>query len=570
MKMILWRKIGLAGLLVAGGLGFAHLTASAQADAATPVQLEAPTGGETNATAVELPVVEQSGEDMAPEISARQERRDAFRNSFDRQVTGQRRNAVVTFGKSAELKAAQTAEAVVAIGGAATAHGKVRDAVVAIGGDVTIDGAEVGDAVVAVLGNVKVAPGSIVHGEVVAVGGKVEVADGATVEGQIQEVDFGAFGLPTLDWLKQWLLQCVFKLRPLAIAPGLGWVWMLAGVYFLFYLLVAVALPRPVEVCLAEITRRPATTFFLGLLTKMLLPLIFVILMATGVGVVVIPFLAAALFFGALIGKVAFLEYLGQSLGRAFGKGTLIRPVVAFLIGSLILVLLYLVPILGLITLAITALWGLGAAVTAAFGSLRREIPERSGTPPPPMAGSAGTATAAGSAAFATGASSMAVNATGEPAIPSSADAGSPPVPPAAPPAASPVASEALSFPRASFWERLGAAFLDVILASILASLVGGPPQGFLVMLAYFAGMWAWKGTTVGGVVLNLKVVRLDDRPVTFAVALVRGLAAAFSVIVLFLGFLWMIWDKEKQTWHDKIAGTVVIRLPRGMPLVCL
>jgi uncharacterized RDD family membrane protein YckC len=45
---------------------------------------------------------------------------------------------------------------------------------------------------------------------------------------------------------------------------------------------------------------------------------------------------------------------------------------------------------------------------------------------------------------------------------------------------------------------------------------------------------------------------------------------AAFSIIVLFLGFLWMIWDQEKQTWHDKIAGTIVIRLPRGTPLVCL
>ena len=131
-------------------------------------------------------------------------------------------------------------------------------------------------------------------------------------------------------------------------------------------------------------------------------------------------------------------------------------------------------------------------------------------------------------------------------------------------------ASEALNFPRASFWERLGAAFLDVIIVSILGALVGGPPLGFLVALAYFAGMWAWKGTTVGGVVLNLKVVRLDDKPVTFTVALVRGLASALSVIVLFLGFLWMIWDQEKQTWHDKIAGTVVIRLPRGMPLVCL
>ena len=116
--------------------------------------------------------------------------------------------------------------------------------------------------------------------------------------------------------------------------------------------------------------------------------------------------------------------------------------------------------------------------------------------------------------------------------------------------------------------ERMGAGFLDVVLVSILSGWTG--PFGFLVALAYFAGMWAWKATTVGGIVLNLKVVRLDDQRVTLAVGLVRALAAAFSVVVLFLGFLWIAWDKDKQAWHDKIAGTVVVRLPRAMPLVCL
>jgi uncharacterized RDD family membrane protein YckC len=129
---------------------------------------------------------------------------------------------------------------------------------------------------------------------------------------------------------------------------------------------------------------------------------------------------------------------------------------------------------------------------------------------------------------------------------------------------------EALAFPRASFWERMGAAFLDVVIVGILGGLVGGPPLGFLVALAYFAGMWAWKGTTVGGVILGLKVVRLDGGPVTFPVALVRGLGAALSVVVLFLGFFWIAWDPDKQGWHDRIAGTVVIRLPRGTPLVML
>jgi uncharacterized RDD family membrane protein YckC len=39
---------------------------------------------------------------------------------------------------------------------------------------------------------------------------------------------------------------------------------------------------------------------------------------------------------------------------------------------------------------------------------------------------------------------------------------------------------------------------------------------------------------------------------------------------VFFVGFLWIILDRDKQTWHDKIAGTVVVRSPRAMSLVCL
>jgi uncharacterized RDD family membrane protein YckC len=123
-------------------------------------------------------------------------------------------------------------------------------------------------------------------------------------------------------------------------------------------------------------------------------------------------------------------------------------------------------------------------------------------------------------------------------------------------------------YPRASFWERLGAAVLDVILVGILCAVLH--PIAPVVALIYFAALWAWKGTTIGGIVVGLKVVRADGKPLTFPIALVRSLAAAFSVIVLFLGFIWIAWDREKQGWHDRIAGTVVLKLPRGTPLLCL
>ncbi len=90
---------------------------------------------------------------------------------------------IVLFGQNAELKANETAEAVVVIGGSATIHGHVRDAVVVIGGDLEVDG-EVGDAAVAIFGNVHVKPGGTIHQDAVAVMGTVSAAPGVKIGGE--------------------------------------------------------------------------------------------------------------------------------------------------------------------------------------------------------------------------------------------------------------------------------------------------------------------------------------------------------------------------------------------------
>jgi len=558
-----YRKLnGLALLAVVSGVWLGLGSGLAQDEAVV----------ETNAAAVVVEA-EPAANDSAtspPESDGekrwreRRERRNQFLNSFSEHRGSRHREAVVVFGKDVVLKTNETTEAVVVIFGSATVQGKVQDAVVAIGGDVKTEGAEVGDAVVAVMGSVKIGDGSKIHGDVVSVGGGIDVADDATVEGEVQPVDFEGMGLPKLDWLKGWLIHCVFKLRPLA--PQVGWVWGVAGAFFLFYLLVAVALPRPVQACVDEMTRRPATTFFMGLLTKLLLPIVLLVLVATGIGVLVVPFLLAALFFGALVGKVAFLEYLGRSIGRIFGTDALARPVLALLVGSALIALLYMVPILGLIVFAVSALWGLGVAVTVGFGSLRREAPARPATAP--------TAPGAFPAPMQPQPAPMNFGAPGSSPGEAAPLPGTESLPfmsvPLGGTAATgqPVVGEAWTLPRASFWERTGAAFLDMVLVCILGAIVNGPPLALLVWLAYFAGMWAWKGTTIGGIVVNLKVVRLDDQPITLLVAIVRGLAAAFSASVCFLGLFWIAWDKDRQGWHDKIAGTVVVRVPRGRSLV--
>src|SRR5213594_1636480 len=126
--------------------------------------------------------------------------------------------------------------------------------------------------------------------------------------------------------------------------------------------------------------------------------------------------------------------------------------------------------------------------------------------------------------------------------------------------------AEFISMPRAGFWLRTCATVLDVLLFVFVLILTG--PKALLLWLIYHVAMWAWKGTTVGGIVVGIKLVRVDGRPVDLGVALVRAAASIFSVLILGLGFFWAGWDRDKQSWHDKIAGTVMIQAPKGIPLL--
>src|SRR5207247_7813580 len=127
----------------------------------------------------------------------------------------------------------------------------------------------------------------------------------------------------------------------------------------LLYLQSDSAIPSPICACVEELNRRPATTFLMVILIKLLLPVFLFILAVTIIGAVVVPFVLAALFLGFLIGKVAIMEALGFQIGRQFGSEAFQKPVAAFLLGAIIITLLYLVPILGLVTFGVTSVWGL-------------------------------------------------------------------------------------------------------------------------------------------------------------------------------------------------------------------
>jgi uncharacterized RDD family membrane protein YckC len=124
------------------------------------------------------------------------------------------------------------------------------------------------------------------------------------------------------------------------------------------------------------------------------------------------------------------------------------------------------------------------------------------------------------------------------------------------------------SGPRSGFWRRFAAYLLDQIILAIPVVIVVlivdqtvGNVVSFALTLAYFTYFEGGPtGQTLGKQALGIRVIDFKvGGPIGYGRGLLRTIARLLSGLVLFLGYLWMLWDPEKQTWHDKIAGTVVV-----------
>ncbi|MEA2220007.1 MAG: hypothetical protein QOJ35_2633 [Solirubrobacteraceae bacterium] len=121
------------------------------------------------------------------------------------------------------------------------------------------------------------------------------------------------------------------------------------------------------------------------------------------------------------------------------------------------------------------------------------------------------------------------------------------------------------SGPRASFGLRLGAYLIDslVFVVPYFILLLISPVLvillffGIIAYFIYFEG--GPTGQTIGKRTVGIRVVDFaTGGPIGFGRGFLRYIGRIPSSILL-LGYLWMLWDPEKQTWHDKIATTVVV-----------
>ena len=303
----------------------------------------------------------------------------------------------------------------------------------------------------------------------------------------------------------------------------------------------ALIVPQGVNKCVQTLEERPGYSILSAVLTMLLTPvayLLLVLTLALIIGFLLIPLFSFGLFIAAIFGKVVMLAWLGRRITKLFGDGPLSHPVFGVLVGGVIVLGLYTVPVVGFITYKLIGLLGLGVVLYTLLRTMK------SNRPVAPASAAAGTVASAAMPPL-----------VGEIA--------------ASAPVALPSIISASTLPRVGFWLRLASSLLDVILVGIVCKMLFGLGGAFLLCLvAYAVVMWATKGTTIGGIICGLKVVRVDDRPLDWSVAIVRGLSAFLSLAVAGLGFIWVAFDDDKQSWHDKIAGTTIVKVPKGTPLL--
>lgn len=149
-----------------------------------------------------------------------------------------------------------------------------------------------------------------------------------------------------------------------------------------------------------------------------------------------------------------------------------------------------------------------------------------------------------------------------------------------------------LSIVYASFGRRFAASLLDGIIVGIASGIISfiiGIVTGIILVtiggsskdlgkmivsglvqivnltltMGYYIYFIGKEGQTLGKKALGIKVVKKDSQqaPGYMSAFLREVVGKIVSSLVFGLGFLWMLWDKDKQTWHDKIAGTIVIKI---------
>jgi uncharacterized RDD family membrane protein YckC len=120
---------------------------------------------------------------------------------------------------------------------------------------------------------------------------------------------------------------------------------------------------------------------------------------------------------------------------------------------------------------------------------------------------------------------------------------------------------------------RIVGGLIDVVILLVINAIIGTILQNvrglaglidIVIDVTYFGYFWSSRGASIGMMPFGFKVrdMATGQYP-TMGKAALRGfiwvLEVGFTVCIIgAIGWLWQLWDPQKQAIHDKIAGTIV------------
>ena len=83
------------------------------------------------------------------------------------------------------------------------------------------------------------------------------------------------------------------------------------------------------------------------------------------------------------------------------------------------------------------------------------------------------------------------------------------------------------------------------------------------VLFAYFSAFWLRSGQTLAMKTWRIRLVNPDGKPISRKQAALRFILALLGLALAGAGFWWALFDRDRQFFHDRVAGTRVVRVPR-------
>jgi uncharacterized RDD family membrane protein YckC len=408
---------------------------------------------------------------------------------------------------------------VVLIGGTGQIDGTIDGDLVLIGSTATFGGTVNGDLVVNG-SNLTITPGAVANGDYISIASNVKGEEYLTTNGE--RVLLNGFA-PAIPALKEFLTNFL-ELRTMSPTSIVSWVFALIALAI--RLVLGLTFPKVFDRTETVVRERTGPSFLIGLAIFLGLPVLSGLLIITVLGILALPFLAVAFFILLMFGTTAVLYALGKRIAPQMAEQKYVACIWIG-IGNAVAWVLYCIPIVGFIAAGAISLLGAGA-----FGIYLAER-YRSNAPKPVSP------------------------------VPANGAAQSANVIHSAPPSLPGAESESVISPaRAQFLPRLIANLIDLTILSSLLYPLHITNATIAVWVLYRFGMYAWKSATLGQIVLNLHVQKVDGNSLVgdHSGAAIRALSSLLSLLPLGLGFIWILFNRDLEAWHDKISGTNVVR----------